>query len=378
MSGSPAGLQIESAWEGRAFKDFLHLPYRIYAGDPNWVAPLLRDVKTMFDRDKHPFHQHSDVEPFVAYRDGEAVGRIVAIHNKNHVDFHEEPVGFFGFFECEDRQETADLLFDTAADWLRARGLEVMRGPTSFSTNEEAGLLVDGFDCPPVIMMPYNPPYYLCLLDRAGFEVAKNLLALFLVQPQVPEFLAKREKRLTERLKVSIRHIDIDRFDEELDTVREIYNAAWEKNWGFVPMTAGEIRHMASELKPVVKKDPEQVLIVEDAAGSPIGFALWLKDYNRALIHARGRLFPFGLLKILWHARNISMLRVLTLGLIPEYRGKGIDSLIYLRIFNDGHAKGIDQGEFSWVLEDNMPMMRPLEKMGATPYKRYRIFDRPL
>jgi GNAT superfamily N-acetyltransferase len=135
---------------------------------------------------------------------------------------------------------------------------------------------------------------------------------------------------------------------------------------------------MANELKPVVKQDPEQVLIVEDAAGKPIGFALWLKDYNRALIHARGRLFPFGLLKILWHARKISMLRVLTLGLIPEYRGKGIDSLIYIRIFNDGHAKGIDQGEFSWVLEDNMPMMRPLEKMGATPYKRYRIFDRPL
>jgi GNAT superfamily N-acetyltransferase len=378
MSGSPSGLRIESAWEGRPFKDFLHLPYRIYDGDPNWVAPLLRDVKTMFDREKHPFHQHSDVEPFVAYRDGEAVGRIVAIHNKNHVAFHDEPVGFFGFFECEDRQGTADLLLDMAGDWLRARGLEIMRGPTRFSTTAAAGLLVDGFDCPPVVMVPYNPPYYTCLLENAGFVVAKNLVALFLVQGQVPEFLAKREKRLAERLKVNIRHIDIDRFDEELETVRVIYNSAWEKNWGFVPMTAAEIHHMAGELKPVVKQDPEQVLIVEDTAGKAIGFALWLKDYNRALIHARGRLFPFGLLKILWYARKIRMLRVLTLGLIPEYRGKGIDSLIYIRIFNDGHAKGIDQGEFSWVLEDNMPMMRPLEKMGAHPYKRYRILDRPL
>jgi GNAT superfamily N-acetyltransferase len=143
-------------------------------------------------------------------------------------------------------------------------------------------------------------------------------------------------------------------------------------------MTQAEIRHMADELKPVLKGDPEQVIIVENEEGEPIGFALWLKDFNRALIHAKGRLFPFGLLKILWHSRNIDMLRVLTLGLVPEYRGKGIDNLIYLRIFRAGHEKGITQGEFSWVLEDNLPMMRPLEKMGSHVYKRYRLYDRPL
>ena len=378
MTATGAELRVESAWSGRPFRDFLRLPYRIYANDPNWVAPLERDVRTMFDREKHPFHEHSDVEPFVAYRGDDAVGRIVAIHNRNHVEFHEEPVGFFGFFESEDRQDAADLLFDTAADWLRARGLEVMRGPTSFSTNEEAGLLVDGFDCPPVVMMPYNPPYYICLIEKAGFEVAKNLLALYLVQSDIPEFLLKREERLAKRLNVNVRYIDMGDFDAELERVRQIYNAAWEKNWGFVPMTRAEIGHMASELKPLLKKDPEQVIIVEDQAGEPVGFALWLMDYNQALKHARGRLFPFGLFKILWHMRNIDMVRVLTLGLVPEYRGSGVDNLLYLRIFRAGHEKGINQGEFSWVLEDNLPMMRPLQKMGSHVYKRYRIFDRAL
>lgn len=378
MTASGGDLRVESAWSGRPFRDFLHLPYSIYADDPNWVAPLLRDVKAMFDRKKHPFHEHSEVEPFVACRGRTPVGRIVAIHNRNHVAFHEEPVGFFGFFECEDRQETADLLFDTAADWLRERGLEVMRGPASFSTNEEAGLLVDGFDCPPVIMMPYNPPYYACLIEQAGFETARNLVALYLVQTEIPEYLLKREQRLAKRLNVTVRYIDMDNFDAELERVREIYNSAWEKNWGFVPMTSAEIQHMATDLKPVLKGDPEQVIIVEDEDGTPVGFALWLKDFNQALKHARGRLFPFGLPKILWYARSIDMLRVLTLGLVPEYRGMGIDNLMYLRIFRAGHEKGITQGEFGWVLEDNLPMMRPLEKMGSHVYKRYRLFDRPL
>lgn len=375
---SGAELRIASAWKGREFRDFLELPYEIYGNDPNWVAPLKRDVRTMFDRSKHPFHRHSEVEPFVAYREGRPVGRIVAIHNRNHVEFHEEPVGFFGFFECEDRQDTADSLFATAADWLRERGLRVMRGPASFSTNEEAGLLVEGFDSPPVIMMPYNPPRYEALVEDAGFEKVKDLLALYLLQTEVPEFLIQREERLAKRLNVRLRHIDMGDFDHELGIVRDIYNSAWEKNWGFVPMTESEIEFMAEELKPAVRRDPQQVIIAENERGEPIGFALWLLDFNQALIHANGRLFPFGLLKILWHMRKISHVRVLTLGLIPEYRGMGIDHLLYLRIFRSAGEHGIYQGECSWVLEDNVAMTRPLERMGAHVYKRYRMYDRPL
>ena len=379
MSGSGTDVRIESARDKRTFKDFLRLPYRIYAGDPNWVAPLIRDIKAMFDRDRYPFHQHSEVEPFVAYRDGRAVGRIVAIHNRNHVKFHEEPVGFFGFLECEDRQETADALFAHVAGWLRDRGLETMRGPASFSTNEEAGLLIEGFDASPTIMMPYNPAWYVELIRNAGFIEAKTLVALRLLLPDgAPEFLEKLEQRLQKRLNVTIRYIRMAEFEAELDIVRKIYNTAWEKNWGFVPMTEAEIRHMAKELKPVLKRDPEQVLLVEDKHGLPVGFALWLKDYNRALIHARGRLFPTGLLKILWHSRKIDMARVLTLGLVPEYRQKGIDNLLYMNIFRFANDKGIFGGEFGWVLEDNLPMLRPLLRMGSTVSKRYRLYDRPL
>jgi GNAT superfamily N-acetyltransferase len=306
------------------------------------------------------------------------VGRIVAIHNRNHVAVHDEPVGFFGFFECENDQEAADALFRRTAEWMGERGLETLRGPASFSVNEVFGLLVEGFDRPPVIMMPYNPAYYVDLIRGAGFAPVKTLLAFYLGSSATPEFLVRQEERLSRRYRVRLRSIRMKEFDAELETVRAIYNTAWEKNWGFVPMTEEEIRFMARELKPAVARDPELVTIVESEEGEPVGFSLVLKDYNQALIHAKGRLFPFGLVKILWHARNIDFARVLTLGLVPEYRGKGIDALIYTRIFRVGASKGINQGELSWVLDDNLPMLKPLEKVGARVYKRYRLYDRPL
>lgn len=377
MTRAP-GVSVVRADSGREFHRFLHLPYRIYEGDPNWVAPLLRDVKTMFDRRKHPFHQHSDVQPFIALRGGECVGRIAAIHNRNHVAYHDEPVGFFGFFECIEDRGVADTLFGAAGDWLRERDLRVMRGPASFSTNETAALLVEGFDRPPTIMMPYNPPYYVDLIERAGFTVAKGMVAYYLDNNMPPEYLLKREERLSKRLDVSLRTLRKEDFPAELDRVLYVYNKAWERNWGFVPMTEPEIRHMAAELKMAVMRDPEQVIFAENAEGDPIGFALWLKDYNQALIHARGRLLPFGIFKVLYHARHIDMCRVLTLGLVEEYRHKGIDNLLYLRIFREGAAKGMVAGEFGWILEDNLAMRRPLEKLGSIAYKRFRMYDRNL
>jgi ribosomal protein S18 acetylase RimI-like enzyme len=367
---------VSSADGREEFRRFLHLPYSIYASDPNWVAPLLRDVKTMFDREKHPFHEHSEAQPFVALREDRCVGRIAAIHNRNHVSFHEEPVGFFGFFECENDQSVANALFSRAADWLAERGLQVMRGPASFSTNESAGLLIEGFESPPAVMMSYNPKYYADLVEGAGFGTAMSMVAYYLDNSVPPEYLLRREERLAKRLDIRLRTLRKKEFDDELDRVRHVYNRAWENNWGFVPMTDAEIRFMARELKPLVLKDPEQVIFAENAAGEPIGFVLWLKDYNRALIHARGRLFPFGLLRILGHMRGIDFLRVLTLGLVPEYRHQGIDNLLYLRIFREGVAKGIRAGEFGWILESNVRMRKPLEKIGATVYKRFRMYDR--
>lgn len=363
---------------GRAFRKFLRLPYRIYASDPNWVAPLLRDVRAMFDRRKHPFHQHSEVQPWIAVRGGECVGRIAAIHNRNHTAYHDEPAGFFGFFECIDDQAVADALLEVSGEWLRERGLKTIRGPASFSTNEVAALLVDGFDRPPTIMMPYNPPYYADLISGAGFHAVRDMVAYYLDNNMPPEFLLKREERLAARLDVTLRTLRKEDFAAELDRVLYVYNKAWERNWGFVPMTEAEIRHMADELKMAVMKDPEQVIFAENKDGEPIGFALWLKDYNQALIHARGRLLPFGILKILRHVKRIDMCRVLTLGLIKEYRHMGIDNLLYLRIFREGAAKGMVAGEFGWILEDNLAMRKPLEKIGSTVYKRFRMYDREL
>jgi GNAT superfamily N-acetyltransferase len=371
------GIRVEPA-AGRAFRDFVGLPHRLYAGNELWVAPLTRDLREMFDPRKHPFHLHSEVQPFVARRGGRAVGRIAAIHNRNHVEFHDEPVGFFGFFESEDDPAVAAALFETAAGWLRERGLETMRGPTSFSTNEEAGLLIEGFDLPPVVMMPYNPESYVRLVEGAGFEKAKDLFAYTLDSNVPPGTLVERERKLAERLGVRIRPLRMDDFEAELERVRDIYNRAWERNWGFVPMTDAEIDHMARQLRPLVARLPEQVIFAETPEGRPIGFTLWLRDYNRALRHAKGRLYPFGILKVLRHMRDIDFCRVLTLGLMPEARGQGIDSLLIMALYRYGAAAGIRAGEFSWILEDNVSMRKPLERLGSEVYKRYRIYDRPL
>ncbi len=378
MSDRGGRIEVKPADDRKRFRDFLHLPYRIYDGDSNWVAPLLRDVKTAFNKKKHPFHEHSEVQPFVAYRDGRPAGRIAAINNRNHVAYHDEPVGFFGYFECVNDPEVAAALFDRTAEWLRERGLETMRGPTSFSLNEMAGLLVMGFDRPPTVMMPYNPEYYGELITGAGFEEAKSLIGYHLPTSEVPDKLVRIEPKLEKRLGVRTRTIDMSDFEGELERLRVLYNKAWEDNWGFVPMTDAEIDFMAHELKPLVKRNPTQVIFAERDDGETIGFTLFLMDANQALIHAKGRLFPFGLLKILKYLPKMDYCRVMTLGLVPEARGQGIDNLLIMALYRHGSAAGTIGGEFSWILEDNTAMRKPLERIGSVISKRYLLYDRPI
>jgi GNAT superfamily N-acetyltransferase len=366
-------LEIRSASEPKDFTRFVDLPYRLYRNDPTWVPLLKDDIRLLFDRVKNPFFDHAEAEPFLALRDGRVVGRIAAIDNRAHNEFHGDRVGFFGFFECEDDPEAAAALFDRAEEWVRAHGKDRLRGPMNFSTNDDCGSLIDGFSTPPTIMMPHNPPYHARLYEHAGFVKEKDLLAYWIPHDNPPERIVRGVELIRKRKAIVTRSMDMKRFDAEVDLIRDIYNSAWEKNWGFVPMTQKEIEHMAKQLKPVV--DPEMVVFAE-IAGKPIAFALGLPDFNIALKHAGGSLFPFGFLAILYWQRKIHQARVLTLGIKEGYRGLGIDALLIYEMFVRGHRRGYTKGEFSWILEDNYAMRRPLESTGAIAYKTYRVYER--
>jgi GNAT superfamily N-acetyltransferase len=339
-------------------------------------------VSTILSREKNPFFEHARAEYFLAERNGAVAGRIAAISNRLHNEVHGDRVGFFGFFETENDQQVADALLDTAAAWIRTQGLETLRGPASFSTNDEAGLLVDGFDTPPVLMMPHNPPYYLSLLTRAGFTKAKDLLVYQHGDssgrtPPVPERLTRAADLICRRLGITLRPLRMNDFAAEVERVKTLYNTAWEKNWGFVPMTDREIDRLAGQFKPVVV--PELVPFVEKD-GRAIGFALALPDLNTLLRDNRsGRMFP-AILRILWalKTRRLHRCRIALLGVLPEYRGKGIDAVLYHWIWSRGGAIGYGWGEAGWILEDNAAMNAGLLKMGFTVYKTYRLLDRRL
>ncbi|HWV56712.1 MAG TPA: hypothetical protein VNZ57_04505, partial [Longimicrobiales bacterium] len=331
--GTSAGpVEVTPVRRRRDLKDFLMLPWRIYARDRVWVPPLLADQRALLDRRKHPFHAHAEVEYFVARRGGRTVGRVVAGINHRHNEFHDERAGFFGFFESVEDAGVASALLDAVEAWLAEREIDVCRGPMNFSSNEEWGLLVDGFEYPPTIMMTHNPPYYSTLLEARGYTKAKDVLAFLLDDPALPARLAGAMERFERRRGVTVRALDMRQFSDELERVKDIYNSAWEKNWGFIPMTDAEFEYMAKQLRPVL--DPRFCLFAE-VDGEAVAFLLALPDFNQAIRYANGRLFPTGLLKILWHRRNIDRMRVLTLGVKTGYRRLGIDAMLYTRTWVD-------------------------------------------
>lgn len=361
---------------------FISFPYRLHARDPSWVPPLRMDVRKLLDRDANPFFEHAEAEYFLAERAGRVEGRIAAIVNRLHNEVHQDRVGFFGFFESTYDHAVADALFAAAAEWLRARGLEVMRGPTSFSTNDECGLLVRGHDTPPTLMMPHNPPYYERLVNAAGFTKARDLLVYRggyepLYMP-VPERLARGTELLKKRMGLSLRPFNLADFRGEVELIKQLYNRCWEKNWGFVPMTDHEIDHLAEQFKPLVV--PDLVPFVE-LNGEPIGFCLTLPDLNQVFRkHRSGRLTPLLLAELLLALRlkRLRRVRILLLGVLPEHRGKGVDAVLYHWIWTKAKDLGFTWGEAGWILEDNPAMKAGLEKMEFVVYKTYRLYDRRL
>ena len=371
----PAPVRVVPLRDRRDLQRFLRVPWDIYRHDPHWVPPLLFDQQRLLNRQKHPFHQHAEVEYFLAWRGDAVVGRIAAIVNHQYVQFHEEATGFLGFFECVNNPEVARLLFAVAEQWMRARGIQCIRGPMSFSTNEECALLVEGFDSAPTVMMPYNPPYYAQLFVDGGYAKAKDLLAYLLDDTTPPERLVRGVKRLMRGQNVVIRPFNRKRFKQEVETVSAIYRSAWERNWGFVPMTDAEISHFADQMWWVA--NPHLCLFAE-VDGEPVGFALALPDYNQVLRHLDGKLLPFGLLKFLWYRRTINTARVLILGLKPGFRRRGLDAMLYLRLWQEAPRNGYPIVECSWILEDNWEMRRALERMGARLSKTYRVYEKDL
>jgi GNAT superfamily N-acetyltransferase len=360
---------------------FIRFPYSIYRGDPNWVPPLEMERRDFLDPRKHPFFDFGEVELFLARRPGgELVGRIAAVKDPRFNEFQGTRWGFFGLFECVDDPAVARALFEAAAGWLRARGFETMVGPVSYSTNYECALLVDGFDAPPAVMMPYNPRYYPGLLEAVGFTKAKDLWAYELSSSHpVPEKVVRIAEKLREREGVTVRPLRMKELDAEVARIKAIYNSALEKNWGFVPMTEREFDHLAREFKQIV--EPELVLVAE-VKGEAVGFAMTLPDANQALKAAGGRLtrfgLPIGLVKLALAARRIDWLRMLVLGLKPGYRRRGIDAILYLDTIRNAQRLGYRGGEISWELEDNHLINRAIESMGGQRSKTYRLYQRPL
>lgn len=365
---------------GRAgTRAFVELPWRIYADDPAWVAPLRSDVRKLLDP-AHPFQQHAESDFFLAYRDGQPVGRIAAAVNHVYNDFHQTRTGFIGLFESIDDAEVASALLDEAADWLARRGMTEAIGPFNLSTNDELyspGILLESFDRPPLLLMAHNPPYYAGLFEAAGWEKRKDLLSYWMEEENAPpERLVRGVERMAERVDgLVVRQIRMKDLDQEVERIEKVYNAAWERNWGFAPLTQPEVRYLARSLKPIVD---ERFALIAEVHGEPVGFALALPDLNQALKHVNGSLFPLGLLKLLWYRRKIDRLRVFTLGLKPGYKRKGIDALFYLTIFRNGLAAGISKAEAAWILEDNWEMRRGLERLGGYVYKTYRVYGKEL
>ena len=356
---------------------FIKFPWKIYKNNPNWVPPLIFDVKNNLDTKKNPFYTHSKIELFLAYREGEICGRIGAMVNDNHNKFHEDKVGFFGFYECINDKEISKALFDAARVFLISEGKNIMRGPVNPSTNDEVGVLVDGFNMPPIILTTYNPEYYNALLEDYGFKKAMNLFAY-----QLTDALIKDKARMDKLERVSqvvlkrenlkIRKINLKDFDKEINILHEIYNKAWEKNWGFVPMTKEEFIHVGKMLKAIVDTD---LVYIAESEGKPVAFSLTFPDFNEVFIKMNGRLFPFGVIKFLLNKNKIKGIRVFAMGIIKEFQKKGIEAVFIRNTILEAIGKGYQKADISWVLEDNLPMVQTAVNLGADQYKTYRLYD---
>jgi GNAT superfamily N-acetyltransferase len=358
---------------------FLRVSYRVYDDDPHWVAPLLIERKAVF-ADSNPFFQHAEMRLWVASRQGQDAGRIAGIIDRNHDLTLQKATAFFGFFECVDDERVSHELFQTVGRWAKQKGFDRLLGPMNPSTNDECGLLVDGFGSPPVFMMTYNPAYYARLIEDQAFGKAKDLLALHIDLAGLPldrlsRIAAKAQMR---NPGLELRPVRRRTLRADVEMIKLVYNSAWQHNWGFVPMTEAEVDFMAAQLRPLFM---EGLCWLAETGGEPVGLLLAMPDYNLALKPLRGRLLTpkaLGLIPYWLGIRRPALARVLTLGVKEEHRGRGIEAALLIEALKVGFAKGFREAEASWILEDNIMMRRLLEAVGARRYKTYRLYEKVL
>jgi GNAT superfamily N-acetyltransferase len=353
---------------------FIDLPYQHYRKDPVWVPPLRDEQRGQFDHIRNPLLDHCEYALFLLSDGRKVIGRVAAFIDRLAIEAWVEPVGLFGYYECPADPEASHLLLDTARDWLIKHSMKSMRGPWSF-VSQEWGAVVEGYEPSPIVMAPYNPAYYNDQFTAYGLTKAKDLLVYIIdVREgyQIPERILTLTDRVAERYKVRVRPLDMKNFDREVETIISLSNQSLVDNWGYSPVTEEEVRAMAHDLKPIIH--PKAVLFAEDQQGKPIGFAIAIPDVNQILKGMHGSLLPFGWAKMLWQLPRLKQYRMFALGVIPEYHGMGIDSLIYRALYESCYSPDI-RVEINYVLEDNYPMINAILKLGAKPLRRYRVYE---
>ncbi|MFN2149812.1 MAG: N-acetyltransferase [Anaerolineales bacterium] len=378
-----AEIEITTVASPAELMEFISFPWKVYQGNRYWVPPLISERKEFLDPARNAFFEHARAAYFIARRKGDPVGTIAAFTNEKYNQFQGLNLGFFGFFEVLQDPEAAQALLKTAEEWIRNAGHDSMLGPAQFSTNDEAFLLIDGYDDPPRALMTYNPPYYKDYLEAAGLTKAMDSWAYSISVPNfiqhVPEKLVRVAEKVRERFNLHIRPMRMKEFETEVERFKVVYNSSWERNWGFVPMTDAEIDHLAASLKPII--DPDLVLMVE-ADGQVVGSSLSIPDMNQALLPAYprpGKPEALTMAQLFWNwkvRRKVEWLRVVALGVLPPYRAKGVDALMYLETAKRAAPKGYKWAEMSWILETNDMMNRSIRMLGGEVYKTYRMYEK--
>jgi len=366
---------VEKILTKKQLTEFVKFPYSLYKKDGNWVPQLLTDDYKKLNRQKHPFWQHAEGEFFLARRDGKPAGRIAAIHDRIWEQTHHEKAAYWGWFEVVDDPAVAKALFDAAFDWARKRGCTRIIGPMTPNANDFIGTQIEGFEGSPVMMMPYNPSYYDRLIQGYGSRKWKDLVAWMMDNPEIPERIAKIMPRVEKKGGFTIRTFNMKDFANEIKRFNELYNQFEQVNVVFTPMTPAEIDMMANDLKMVAV--PEIIFFAE-VEGKPVGVSLTLPDFNVAFKKAHGRLFPFGIFHLLTAKKKTNLVRTLSMGVLKEYRNRGIDLAFYYYSYKNGVPLGYRAAEMSWVEEDNVAMTNTALKLGGKPYRKYRVYEYPL